>query len=205
MTAPYPLEIRQEAVRLRLEESWTLKQISDKLGISTNAIRRWTVPEVEEKKRTWERQNKGRFNRYWTKSKVYRREKWHSDFEFRSTMLLRKRIRRVLNGTNKSQSSIKLLGCRPCDLLAQWNPSYVQQWQEGGDFHIDHIRPCTSFDLANPEQQEVCFNWRNLQLLPAKENLAKRDSWTPEMQHKWAKRFRELGWEGELYLTGFEN
>ncbi len=46
-------------------------------------------------------------------------------------------------------------------------------WDNRRTWHIDHIRPCASFDLTDPEQQKVCFNFRNLQPLFAIDNLKK--------------------------------
>ena len=46
-------------------------------------------------------------------------------------------------------------------------------WDNYGKWHIDHIRPCASFDLTEPGQQMLCFNWKNLQPLWAVENLVK--------------------------------
>ena len=48
-------------------------------------------------------------------------------------------------------------------------------WDNHGEWHIDHIRPCASFDLTDPEQQKECFNYKNLQPLWAKDNLSKGD------------------------------
>jgi hypothetical protein len=46
----------------------------------------------------------------------------------------------------------------------------------GKDYHIDHIIPCASFDLTKPEEQLKCFNWSNLQILTAHENMSKSDN-----------------------------
>ena len=46
-------------------------------------------------------------------------------------------------------------------------------WVNQGKWHIDHIRSCASFDLADPERQRLSFLWTNLQPLWAAENRAK--------------------------------
>ena len=42
-----------------------------------------------------------------------------------------------------------------------------------GNYHIDHIKPLSSFDLTKPEQIKQAFAPENLQWLPAKENIIK--------------------------------
>ena len=46
-------------------------------------------------------------------------------------------------------------------------------WDNYGEWHVDHIRPCASFDLSDKEQVIQCFNWRNLQPMWASENIIK--------------------------------
>lgn len=46
-------------------------------------------------------------------------------------------------------------------------------WGKHGEWHIDHIKPCISFDLTIPQQQKECFHYTNLQPLWAKDNLVK--------------------------------
>ena len=45
-------------------------------------------------------------------------------------------------------------------------------------YHIDHVRPISSFDLSDPESQYDAFIWTNTQPLLISKNLnkgAKRD------------------------------
>ena len=49
-----------------------------------------------------------------------------------------------------------------------------------GKWHIDHIRPCASFDLTDLEQQKECFNYSNLQPLWSEDNLIKGDRYNPD-------------------------
>jgi hypothetical protein len=46
-------------------------------------------------------------------------------------------------------------------------------WDNHGEWHIDHIRPCASFDLTDPKQLKECFHYTNLQPLSARDNLSK--------------------------------
>ena len=46
-------------------------------------------------------------------------------------------------------------------------------WDNYGQWHIDHIRPCSGFNLLDPIEQRVCFHYTNLQPLWAGDNLKK--------------------------------
>ena len=43
----------------------------------------------------------------------------------------------------------------------------------GTGWHIDHIRPCSSFNLRKKSEQYKCFNYKNLQPLWYLDNLIK--------------------------------
>ena len=64
-------------------------------------------------------------------------------------------------------------------LEAQFTTGMTWENQGMHGWHIDHIRPCASFDLTDPEQQKECFHYSNLQPLWAKDNLSKSDKWEP--------------------------
>jgi len=51
-------------------------------------------------------------------------------------------------------------------------------WDNYGQWHLDHIRPCASFDLSDVEQRKACFHFTNLQPLWAKDNLIKGTQWS---------------------------
>jgi hypothetical protein len=48
--------------------------------------------------------------------------------------------------------------------------NYGQYW------HIDHVVPCSLFNLQDKKQLKICFHWTNLQPLEAKANLSKNNS-----------------------------
>ena len=46
-------------------------------------------------------------------------------------------------------------------------------WDNYGKWHVDHIKAVTKFDLTDPEQQKICFNYKNLQPMRGVENIRK--------------------------------
>jgi len=96
---------------------------------------------------------------------------------------LRIRMINALNGKNKSKSTQALIGCTWTELRAYLESLFKDgmTWENRGrhGWHVDHIRPCCSFDLSDPEQQQECFHYSNLQPLWAHENLAKSGKYTP--------------------------
>ena len=100
-------------------------------------------------------------------------------------------------------SSVELLGTSwtaAADHLAALFETGMS-WENYGKWHVDHVRPCASFDQASPEQRAVCWNWRNLQPMWARDNIVKGDKWTPEMEAEWANNMRAMGFEGDLFLA----
>jgi hypothetical protein len=46
-------------------------------------------------------------------------------------------------------------------------------WNNYGEWELDHIKPCCSFDLTDLEQQKLCFHYTNIQPLWKKEHRIK--------------------------------
>jgi hypothetical protein len=119
--------------------------------------------------------NKQYFKENREKIRNRNKKRRHVNIEYRLTINLRRRFLLALQGKNKSNSTIKLLGCTP-EFLKKYIESKFKpgmSWDKRHLFHIDHIRPCASFDLSKPEEQEKCFHYTNLQPLWAKDNLSK--------------------------------
>lgn len=109
----------------------------------------------------------------------YMKNRKKTDIEFNITCRLRDRIRIAIKNqyTEKASSTIELLGCTPKEaydyLVSKFTNNMTEESFMRGEIHIDHITPCASFDLTDPEQQKSCFNFRNLQPLWASDNLSK--------------------------------
>lgn len=89
--------------------------------------------------------------------------------------MIRNRVRIALKKNVKSGNTIELLGCSIADLKRHIESQFVvgMTWKNHGEWHIDHIRPLSSFDLSKPSQQKIACNFKNLKPLWAKENLKK--------------------------------
>lgn len=100
------------------------------------------------------------------------------------TRRLKKQIMNRIWSAMKRQSvnqsgSFALVGCS-ADFLRdhiakQFAPG--MSFENYGKWHVDHIRPCASFDLSDSQQLAECFNWRNLQPLWSSDNIRKGASY----------------------------
>jgi hypothetical protein len=145
--------------------------------------------EINEKRKEWRSENKDKIyiqsKKYYEKNKTKIREyqneyeinRKQKDFSYRLRINLRARIREAIknNGTKKSYSTIFLIGCE-VDYLRQHLESQFKtgmSWSNYGEWEIDHIQPCSSFDLTNEQQQKEYFHYTNLQPLWKTENRIK--------------------------------
>ena len=72
---------------------------------------------------------------------------------------------------------MKLVGCTLDELKNHLEKQFTKgmTWKNYNyrGWHVDHIIPCSSFDLIDPEQQKECFHYTNLQPLWGKDNIKK--------------------------------
>lgn len=145
--------------------------------------RRWHS-EHKDYKKEWYKKNKDRLkesarayreaNR--DKIKKYINNKYKTNPSFKLRHILSTRIKIALKGT-KNNDTVTLLGCNVKKAREHLEKQFKEgmTWENHGynGWHIDHIIPCASFDLTDPEQQKKCFHYTNLQPLWAEENISK--------------------------------
>ncbi|MBS0328236.1 MAG: hypothetical protein JSR30_00155 [Proteobacteria bacterium] len=97
--------------------------------------------------------------------------------QYRVKDSLRRRLRdlikygRLYNGAR----SHALIGCTTRKLVEYLESLFLpgMNWENYGDWHVDHKRPIASFDLGDEHQARACFHYTNLQPMWADANHAK--------------------------------
>lgn len=133
---------------------------------------------IKNKQKQYRNKNKIKASIY---HKEYMRNQIKINSNFRLLSNLRNRIRAAIKQNIKSDFTKNLLGCSIEQLKNHLQQTAINNGYKdfdinnynGKDYHIDHVVPCSSFDLSKKEQQRTCFNFKNLQILTAKENLEK--------------------------------
>ena len=96
------------------------------------------------------------------------KKRYNTDSRFKIEMNIRGRITDALRKNSKYYKTEKLIGCTieeyKLHLKKHFKPG--MNWDNHGTiWEIDHIIPCSSFDLTKKEQQLKCFNYTNVQPL----------------------------------------
>lgn len=146
---------------------------------------------ILEKHKIYRKNNKEKIREYSKKhSIVYKNRKNEirkirriNDINFTLKDRLRARVGQALRNFMKSNSTANLIGCsleqlkehlQQTAILNEYKDFDINNYN-GKEYHIDHIIPCSAFDLSKEEEQRKCFHYTNLQILTAKENLEKSD------------------------------
>jgi hypothetical protein len=121
--------------------------------------------------------NKKYFQKNKQKLSKDRTHKYKTDPQYKISEILRKRVRIALKGKSKPGSAVKDLGCTIDELKIYIENQFREgmTWGNHGvkGWHIDHIKPLSSFNLEDPEQFKEACHYKNLQPLWATENLSK--------------------------------
>lgn len=115
------------------------------------------------------RQNGGK---EWENSYNKYRKATDPKYKLRSILRIRllDALKRQLRGgkVSKTHSALELVGCSMHKLKIHLENQFIGEmsWTNHGSlWEIDHIIPCTWFNLEDVEEQKKCFNYTNLQPL----------------------------------------
>ena len=141
--------------------------------------RQWNKNHKEEVKSQKKEYTAKNIEKIKKRMKIYVATRKKDDVNFNIAIKLRQRFLRAIKMGSKKTSVINLLGCTIQELKdklkAQFTEGMTWDLFMQGDIHIDHIIPCSSFNLEDLEQQKLCFHYSNLQLLWKEHNLKKSD------------------------------
>jgi len=168
---------RYKRKKYRQDEEWRKKLIeSQKLYVEECRKNPEWVKRKNEGNKRWREKSKGYFN-------DYQKNRAKHDLDYRLRNSLRARVRAALKyqSVSKDLGTAKLIGCTIAELREHLEEQFIggMTWDNYGDWHIDHIKPCVLFDLSDPDQQRECFHYTNLQPLWAKDNQSKGATYEP--------------------------
>jgi hypothetical protein len=109
------------------------------------------------------------------------------DILFNLSNTLRARINSALKTNSKKSKSFDLLGCSVEDYKIYIENQFKKgmDWKNWGTvWEIDHIKPCSSFDLTNLDHQKQCFNFKNTQVLFKTTEIAEQYGYINEIGNR---------------------
>ena len=136
---------------------------------------------VRAKQRVWALKNRDRINKQKRNREKKRRK---VDLGWAISKDLSSRLSHILSGRQKCTKTLNILKCSKVKLMGHLESRFndYMTWKNRGKhgWHVDHIIPQSAFNMENPLEQRVCFWYKNLQPLWAKDNIEKNDKYKEE-------------------------
>ena len=172
-------EDNKEKIKIRKKNYYKLtkdknkqtKKIKDKIYYQKNKDKIKSYRKtIKDKTKIYRNNNRDRMN-------FYINNKRKTDIQYKLKVSLRHRLCSAIKGNFKSGSAVNDLGCTILQLKSYleskfqpgmtWNNWTIDGW------HIDHIKPLSSFDLTDRNKLLEACHYTNLQPMWADENLSK--------------------------------
>lgn len=109
------------------------------------------------------------------------------------SIVLRNRLRKFYTG----EKSLEMVGINLDDFKVWMENNFTvdMSWENHGNYwHIDHVVPCSWFDLTDKDECKICFHWSNMRPLEGSKNMSRQDTCSIQellCQEIAAKSFRK--------------
>lgn len=124
------------------------------------------------------------------KIREYNNNKYRTNYSYRFVSLLRKRLSCCVGSKKGGLHTLDVLGCSRSIFLIWMDSNFYDDisWSNYGSYwHIDHIKPCASFDFLQQSHIKECFHWSNMRPCLALENVTKKDKIDSELIDTYKK------------------
>jgi hypothetical protein len=128
-------------------------------------------PEKEKlRRKIYNKNNRSKIN-------TYVKNRYHSDIKYKITCVLRARLYSIMRNHPRNGSAVTDLGCSIEDFKKHIESKFLKgmswdSWSYKG-WHIDHIKPLSSFNLLNREEFLRACHYTNLQPMWSMDNHKK--------------------------------
>jgi hypothetical protein len=185
-------ECRKECLNIDAEKERKSKWYQEHKEYANSKSKEWAEENEEKRKeisRNYYHNNKEEIKKRLTsierreKRNAYQRKRCKEDMSFRISCSLRRSIHKYLRKVKNRLHFKELIGCSVDFLVHHIEAQFVDgmSWDNyGSKWHIDHIKPCTKFDLSIKEEQLKCYHYSNLQPMWAIDNIKKSNKWGGE-------------------------
>ena len=139
--------------------------------------------------------NKEKLNEYQRKWKQNKRE---NDINYKLQQNISRRIRYELNTLlkgKKTKRTTQYIGCTIEELKTYIEKLFNDDmnWENYGSYwHIDHIIPCIAWNFSLENDNNYCWNFRNLQPLESSANQSKKDRYNEDDKFRYIEQMKLL-------------
>lgn len=156
---------------------WRERHPERQAATQAKQVARMALPENVERRRKYNRDAYARD----PQRQIAANARWRKDPKNMMADRLRTKLRRAMIA-GLTSSIEQLLACS----LEEFRAHIASQFEAGMTWvnygrvwELDHIEPCATFNLLRPEEQAVCFHYRNLRPLFKRQNKIKHRSLMP--------------------------
>lgn len=115
--------------------------------------------------------------RYYPTRNKKRKENLDKDPRLKVQRSFQTRFYQLLKGSIKWSNLLsKYMGCTIDEFIMWIEYQFIEGMtleNYGKEWHLDHVRPCASFDLSKEDDIRECMSWKNIRPCWKKENLTK--------------------------------